>query len=97
MAFLTEPETAERLRCSTSKIKRLRLSGALPYVPGRPVLIDENDLNAYLECLKCRPQNSPKTATDTSTPSGRTMGDPDARAWARKTVLLRKAGSRSGF
>ena len=96
MPFLTEPETAARLRCSTSKIKRLRLSGALPYIPGRPVLIDETDLNAYLECLKCRPQNSQKQTTGTSTPSGRTMGDPDARAWARKTVLLQKAGSRNG-
>ena len=48
MPLLTEPETAERLRCSTSKIKRLRKAGVLPFIPGRPVLIDSVVLNAYL-------------------------------------------------
>lgn len=47
--LLTEKEVAERLRCSTSKIKRLRLDGKLAYLPGRPVLIRETDLNTYIE------------------------------------------------
>ena len=42
--LLTEPEVAERLRCSTEKVKRLRLSGKLAYLKGRPVLISEADL-----------------------------------------------------
>lgn len=47
--LLTQKEVSERLRCSTSKIKRLRLDGKLAYLPGRPVLVRESDLNAYIE------------------------------------------------
>jgi len=49
MRFLTEGEVAETLRCSTSKVKRLRLSGRLAYVPGRPVLIDVEELQRFVE------------------------------------------------
>lgn len=47
--LLTEAEVAERLRCSAAKVKRLRLSGALAFIRGRPVLVDEADLAAYIE------------------------------------------------
>lgn len=50
--MLTEIEVAEALRCSASKVKRLRLSGRLAYLPGRPVLVREEDLNAYLESTR---------------------------------------------
>lgn len=65
MKFLTEPEVADILRCSTSKVKRLRLSGALPYIPGRPVLIAEEDLDEYLDRLKqsTQPAAPPKPTT----------------------------------
>lgn len=65
MIFFTEPEVAEMLRCSTSKIKRLRQSGALAYIPGRPVLIAETDLTEYLEHLKqnAKPPPPPKPMT----------------------------------
>nr|WP_325265584.1 helix-turn-helix domain-containing protein [uncultured Rhizobium sp.] len=46
--FLTEPEVAEILRCSVSKVKRLRLGGKLTYLKGRPVLVRQQDLDAYL-------------------------------------------------
>ncbi len=48
MKFLPEPEATGVLRCSTSKIKRLRLAGHLRYVRGRPVLIAEEELQAYI-------------------------------------------------
>ncbi len=47
--LLTEFEVAERLRCSTAKVKRLRLSGKLAYLKGRPVLIPEPDLLNFIE------------------------------------------------
>ena len=47
--LLLQSEVAQRLGCSTTTVKRLRLSGELPYIPGRPVKIDEKDLDAYLE------------------------------------------------
>jgi len=50
--FLTEPEAAKLLRCSTSKVKRLRLAGKLTYVAGRPVLISSADLKTYLDSIK---------------------------------------------
>ena len=52
MKFLTEPEVADRLRCSVSKVKRLRLSGRLPFINGRPVLIDEADLLSFIASEK---------------------------------------------
>ena len=52
MEFLTEQEVAVLLRCSREKIKRLRLSGALGYLPGRPPLILRDDLNAYIEAIR---------------------------------------------
>jgi hypothetical protein len=50
--YLTEKEVAERMRWTLSKVKRLRLTGKLPYVPGRPPMIDEADLEAYLAFAK---------------------------------------------
>jgi hypothetical protein len=47
--FMTEPEVAQVLRCSTSKVRRLRFSGKLSYYPGRPVLIAAADLGLYLD------------------------------------------------
>lgn len=52
--LLTEAEAAAVLRCSRSKVKRLRLSRKLAYLPGRPVLIDEVDLEAYMDGVKSR-------------------------------------------
>jgi hypothetical protein len=34
--FLTENEVAAILKCSKSKVKRLRLGGCLAYIPARP-------------------------------------------------------------
>ncbi|OLP52618.1 hypothetical protein BJF92_14465 [Rhizobium rhizosphaerae] len=79
--MLTEPEVAERLRCSTSKIKRLRFAGKLDYLPGRPVLIDERDLDAFISGQKRigrehgRPSNEIAARTD------------EAREWALAQVL----------
>jgi hypothetical protein len=52
-AYLTQPETAELLRCSTSKVSQLRFSGKLAYIPGRPVLIEESDIRQYLDSYRC--------------------------------------------
>ena len=52
--LLSEQEVADFLRCSRSKVKRLRLDRELNYIPGRPVLIDQADLFAYIETAKIR-------------------------------------------
>ncbi|TPI64275.1 helix-turn-helix domain-containing protein [Mesorhizobium sp. B3-1-3] len=50
--LLTQDEAAAILRCSASKVKRLRITGRLAYLPGRPVLIEESDLEAYMESVR---------------------------------------------
>jgi hypothetical protein len=61
MKLLDEKEAAALLRCSPSKIKKLRLSGRLAFIPSRPVMIDEADLLAFIEREKrpARPPESP--------------------------------------
>lgn len=76
---LTEAEVAERLRCSTSKIKRLRLAGKLPYLPGRPVLITEDDLDAFI--------SSHKRGRTTKRSDEQRLVD-EAREWALRQTLL---------
>jgi excisionase family DNA binding protein len=89
MKLITDQEAAEIFRCSTDKIKRLRLSGKLPYIPGRPVKIKEADLLAFIEtsikrCAPPEPLTAPKPNADAS-----------ARAWALQAVLKPKRAPRS--
>lgn len=57
--LLTEDEVAARLRCSRSKVRRLRLSGRLTYLPGKPPMVDEADLEAFIEREKRRREPPP--------------------------------------
>lgn len=82
MILLTEIEAAERLHCSTSKIKRLRLSGQLPYLPGRPVLVDEKDLDQYVTDKR---QKKEKKAASRRAPAAL-----DPVTWARVAVLTQR-------
>jgi hypothetical protein len=47
--LLTDAEVADVLRCKPAKVRRLRLSGKLPYLRGRPSMTLESDLEAYVE------------------------------------------------
>lgn len=62
LKLLTEDEAATVLRCSVSKIRRLRRTKQLPSIPGRPVLIDEADLSFYVECRKRQATKADKSA-----------------------------------
>ncbi|MFB9222328.1 helix-turn-helix domain-containing protein [Paracoccus cavernae] len=92
MKLLTEPEVAELLRCSTTKIKRLRLSGALAYYVGRPTLIAETDLLAYLETIR---RNAEPPPPPTSEQKARADLQ-SAREWAIKAKLKRSWGTKRG-
>lgn len=48
LELITEAEVAERLRCSVSKVRKLRYVGKLAFIPGRPVLVTEYALAEYL-------------------------------------------------
>ena len=54
--FLLDAEVAELLRCRPSYVRRLRLSGRLAYVPGRPAIIERVDLENYISRCKVKGQ-----------------------------------------
>lgn len=84
--FLTEREVAEIFRVSTSSIKRLRLSGKLRYLPGRPLLIDRADLDAYIEGAK---RGGPSKDAGQSLQAKAVSATEAARSWALQAVLMR--------
>lgn len=91
MKLLTESEVAELLRCSREKIKRLRLSGQIRYIPGKPILIDEEDLKAFIEAQKVG------SAAQEPRPSKDLDRSPQAaRKWALQQVLLRGCRRKKG-
>ncbi len=52
--MMLEIEASALLRRSRSHVKRLRLERKLGYYPGRPVLISQSDLEAYVAWAKVR-------------------------------------------
>lgn len=52
--LLLEAEAGALLRRSCGHVKRLRLERKLGYIPGRPVTIDEKDLEIYVAWAKRR-------------------------------------------
>nr|CAI0340800.1 hypothetical protein SHINE37_44668 [Rhizobiaceae bacterium] len=97
MKLLTEEEAAVILRCSRSKIKRLRMGGELPYVRGRPVLIEMSDLEAYV--WQNRKSKNTQTAATTSTSARVDVAG--AKAWLlakkRKRAIALACGSKKGM
>lgn len=79
--LMTEDEVAAVLRCNVAKIRRLRLTGRLTYLPGRPVLIDRKDLETFVEAEKRRlAERSPDAI------ALRKKAEKDA-AWERRTLF----------
>jgi hypothetical protein len=88
--LLTEAQAAETLQCRPSKIKRLRLSGQLAYIPGRPVLISQAAIVAYVERTECQSLISRKPTTGSTTPIGQTEREAKDRAWELKVLMKRR-------
>lgn len=91
--LLTEEEAAKILRRSTGTIKRLRLSGALAYIPGRPPMIDEVDLEEYISRSKVLATGPSWQAPS---PEARDRIVEDARAWALKQKMKPPRSRRTG-
>lgn len=87
MNLLTQTEVAALLRCSTSKVGRLRREGAIPYLPGRPALIDLADVLAYVERMKAQSRLLAARKTD---PIDRRAA---ATRRARRTILKRTSAN----
>ncbi|WP_162241575.1 helix-turn-helix domain-containing protein [Methylobacterium sp. Leaf117] len=87
--LLTQEEAADRLRCSVSNVKRLRLTGKLKYIPGRPTLIHVDDLDEFeRKAAKFKLQNEETIARPS--PSPEEQARIDAAARARRVLLLKK-------
>lgn len=87
MKLLLEAEVAEILGCSRQKVKRLRLNGRLTYIPGRPVLIDEADLSAFMEEERiAKERRDEARRPKPKAPPTREQ----ARKWAQIQILLRR-------
>jgi excisionase family DNA binding protein len=89
--LLTEPEAAEILRCSPYTVARIRKAGKLAYIPGRPVLIDEADLLAYIESTKlAAAKREPEPEPEPGTPGYDQWINEEGYRLARKMWLKRK-------
>lgn len=83
-----EQAAAEFPSWSINRIKRLRLSGKIPYYPGRPPLIDKADLTNYMRQLE-EDREARRIARASKPPPP----DPERRAWQRvvASFLRRRA------
>lgn len=90
MKLLTETEAAEILKCSATTVKRLRLTGKLTYLEGRPVLIDEVDLQAFIDVEDARKAKKAQPAD-----KSRRVTTAEARLWAQQQMMRWRAPPRS--
>jgi hypothetical protein len=90
--LLTEREVAERLRCAKTKVKRLRLSGRLVYIPGRPPLIDERDLKEYIDSVRQPVRASKSDKSETPPITAVQQSEIKERAQAKWAKFQKRAG-----
>lgn len=87
--LLTQEEAADRLRCSVWTVKRLRLTGKLKYIPGRPNLIRVDDIDEF-ERSAARLNLRDEGLVAKPAPSPEEQACIDAAALARRTLLLKR-------
>lgn len=92
--YILVEEAAAQLRCSVAQIERACSEGKLAFIESDPVLIDEDDLNAYVESLKRYPKRLASGSDNAQfLGPGRTLETPSARAL--RIWLVREARERS--
>tara|TARA_R110002153_G_scaffold80035_3_gene203894 strand:- start:9 stop:305 length:297 start_codon:yes stop_codon:yes gene_type:complete len=98
MKLLTQKDVAKMLNKSEDHVKRLRLAGKIPFIPGRPVLMDETDVLNYLKRAKQWNHNLARTITATTKSSimTRNRNMSEDKAFVQKMRLKRTTASRSG-
>ncbi|WP_082700425.1 helix-turn-helix domain-containing protein [Magnetospirillum sp. XM-1] len=88
--LLTQDEVAGILRCSSDHVYRLRRSGLLPYLPGRPVKILRSDLEEFIRCQRStQAPSSGSTARAFGKSLGQKAGAANAQALGRRIALSR--------
>lgn len=103
--LLTQQEVADVLRRNVKSVQRLRAKGELGYLPGRPVMIPQAELDAYLERRMVRRQvveTLPEAATLPQAPmasagsSSRACRTPQEQA-DYMLAKMKRDGSLDGF
>lgn len=64
MKIRTQQEVAAILRKSVATVYRLRTSGALAFIPGRPVTITDDALRDYLTKVAAAPATAPQEGAE---------------------------------
>ncbi len=85
--LLTQAETAERLQCSVATVKRLRKAGKLSYLPGKPVLIDEQDVFRFLAEKAAKKEERAAKRRAAAAPIS-------PQEWARRAIVLQRERQR---
>lgn len=89
--LLTDEDMAALLRCSVSKVRKLRYVGRIAFIPGKPPLVREKDFEAFLEVERRLSPPSSGTYLPPAAPKEPPTEMEKAVARARRTWLLRKA------
>lgn len=88
--LLTEQEVAQRLRSSVARVRKLRLTGQLAYIRGRPVLVDEADLARFIEARRAKAGAGPARPGTPEYEIPVRDASLIAAERARRTLLLRR-------
>lgn len=84
LVLLTDQQVADRHGWKAGKVRRLRLSGKIPFFPGRPPLIEEVDLDAYLAAVdRHREPPPPPTPEEQREIERREIGQLLRRKWVQ--------------
>ena len=92
--YLTDAEAGALVGKSAGQIRRLRLSGAFPYIPGRPTLIDRIDFEAWRATEEAAALSRAEAARLAARPWSE-LSPQEQRADARAWALRKKASWRS--
>jgi excisionase family DNA binding protein len=87
MPLLTQDEVAVILRCSPQTVRRLRIDGKLPYLPGRPIKIRSEDLDRWVAKNTVRKVGGLGGAAHTPAPSKAAKKAAKAEANTRMLLL----------
>lgn len=85
---------ATYLRKTKATIARMRLSGGLPYVPGRPPMVAKTDFLAYLEQKRRSREKPAKKSFSEMSPSEQ-IANARAYAWKMKLKPIRRRRPKS--
>jgi excisionase family DNA binding protein len=94
MQLITQAEAATQLRVSLSTLRRLRKAGELRFIPGRPVRVPVDDVNAFIERnLSCPDLRDTTRYLNGPTPraSGKSPGLNPAQAGSKEAAIIQRA------